>query len=460
MWESGKIIRLTDWEVGMLKKFLLFTLLLALTLAPAQAHQQSRLPDTTARIASADKTPAEIRRETFDIVWRTVNEKHFDPSFGGVDWQRVREKYAPRIEEVKTNAELYESLQQMLGELGQSHFNIIPPEAVIADDVKEPPIGGVGIDAQMLEGQAVITRVEAGSPAARAGLRTGFIIKQIDETTIDQIAEKFSKAKISSAMKRARIARAVMQSVNGNPDTDARIVYLDERNRRREATLRRERLKGELSKRLGNFPPQYSEFESRRIEGGIAYIRFNIFTLNLSERILSAIRGLGDAPGLIIDLRGNPGGVGAMASSIAGAIQTSPGSLGAMTMRTGRTEFRIFPQRDAFTGPVVVLIDGRSGSTSEVFTSGMQESGRVIVVGERSVGAALPSAFQKLPTGALFQYAIADFRTPKGILIEGRGVMPDVEVPLKRSDLLRGRDLQMEAAIEQIRKHSMMRKIA
>ncbi len=430
-------------------------LLVALSIAPVFGNQQAgRLPDPAASAATADKSPAEIRRETFEIVWRTVNEKHFDPTFGGVDWHQVREKYAPRIEEVETNPELYELLQQMLGELGQSHFNIIPPEAVIADDVKEPPIGGIGLDVQMLDGQAVITRIEDGSSSARAGLKTGFIIKQIDDATVEQIAEKFSKAKISAPMKRVRITRSVMQKINGNPDTEARIVYLDERNRRREARLRRERLKGELSKRLGNFPPQYSEFESRRIERGIGYVRFNIFTLNLSERILSAIRGMNDAPGIIIDLRGNPGGVGAMANQIAGVLQTRPGSLGVMKMRSNQVDFRVFPQRDAYTGPVVVLIDGRSGSTSEVFTSGMQEAGRVVVVGERSIGAALPSAFQKLPTGALFQYAIADFKTPKGILIEGRGVIPDIEVLLKRSDLLKGRDLQMEAALEQINKRS------
>ncbi len=440
-----------------MKKFFLIALVLALVVAPVAGNQQTtRLPDAPSA-ATGDKSPAEIRRETFDIVWRTVNEKHFDPTFGGIDWQQVREKYAPRIEDVKTNPELYELLQQMLGELGQSHFNIIPPEAVISDDVKEPPIGGVGLDVQMLDNQPVITRLEEGSSAARAGLRTGFIIKQIDDATVERIAEKFSKAKLSAPMKRVRITRSVMQRINGNPDTEVRIVYLDERNRRREARLRRERLKGELSKRLGNFPPQYSEFESRRLDGGIGYIRFNIFTLNLGDRILSAIRSMNDAPGLIIDLRGNPGGVGQMASQIAGVLQTRPGSLGEMKMRTSQIEFRIFPQRDAYTGPIVVLIDGRSGSTSEVFTSGMQESGRIIVVGERSIGAALPSAFQKLPTGALFQYAIADFKTPKGILIEGRGVIPDIEVLLKRSDLLKGRDLQMESALEQVRKRSAQR---
>lgn len=78
--------------------------------------------------------------------------------------------------------------------------------------------------------------------------------------------------------------------------------------------------------------------------------------------------------------------------------------------------------------------------------------GRAVIVGERSVGAALPSIFQKLPTGALFQFAIADFKTPKGVLVEGRGVIPDVEVKYDRAALLAGRDAQLDAAVEQIRK--------
>jgi carboxyl-terminal processing protease len=111
-----------------------------------------------------------------------------------------------------------------------------------------------------------------------------------------------------------------------------------------------------------------------------------------------------------------------------------------------------FPQENRYTGPVAVLIDGMSASTSEVFSSGIQEMGRAIIVGERSAGAALPSFIQKLPTDALFQFAIADFRTPKGVLIEGRGVIPDVEAQYNRASLLAGRDAQLEAAVEQIRK--------
>jgi carboxyl-terminal processing protease len=121
-------------------------------------------------------------------------------------------------------------------------------------------------------------------------------------------------------------------------------------------------------------------------------------------------------------------------------------------MRAGHTNFVAFPQQNAYKGPVVILIDGLSASTSEVFASGMQDIGRALIVGETSVGAALPSVLERLPTGAVFQYAIADFRTPRGILIEGRGVVPDVEVKLSRGQLIEGRDPQLDEAIKQLNK--------
>src|SRR5215467_14373496 len=123
-----------------------------------------------------------------------------------------------------------------------------------------------------------------------------------------------------------------------------------------------------------------------------------------------------------------------------------------MKMRSGEMKFAFFPQENHYTGPVAILVDGMSASTSEIFSSGVQEIGRAVVIGERSAGAALPSFIQKLPTGALFQFAIANFQTPKGVLIEGRGVIPDVEARYDRASLLAGRDAQLEAAVEQIRK--------
>src|SRR5262249_55216879 len=151
-------------------------------------------------------------------------------------------------------------------------------------------------------------------------------------------------------------------------------------------------------------------------------------------------------------LRGNPGGVGQMSCGLAGMLESAETSLGTMRMRAGFQNFAVFPQSGAYLGPVVVLIDEMSASTSEIFASGMQSLGRATVVGRRSAGAALPSVLEKLPTGAVFQYAIGDFRTPKGTLIEGKGVAPDIEVNLSREALLGGSDDQLDAAIKAINK--------
>jgi carboxyl-terminal processing protease len=432
--------------------------LLSVSLCLGAAARPNHL--TQSVVGGVVATTTDARQESFDIVWRTVKDKHFDPTLGGLDWNKVREQYAPRAAAAKSDSEFYDVLRQMLGELHQSHFNIIPPEAIVDDDSPEPKGGGIGIDLRLIDGQPVITRVDQGSKAAAAGFHPGFVIRKIDDIFAEKVIESFSKSKESRPITILRITRALLARINGAPETTVRIGYLDERDQPREATIIRERLKGEMSPRMGNFPPQYSELEATHLAGGIGYIRFNVFVISLMDRIRTAIRGMSASLGIIIDLRGNPGGLGGMASGIAGVLEKEQTSLGTMHMRSGQINFAVFPQPSPYLGPVVILTDGGSASTSEIFAGGMQEIGRALVVGERTVGAALPSYFQKLPTGALFQYAIGDFKTPRGTLIEGRGVAPDLEVKLTRRSLLDGRDAQLDAAIEQIQRHSNERKAA
>ena len=457
---NPRVVQLKRIGESTLKRTLLIALLTALLCLGIAA--QTRQPTQGVPGGVPGSVPAglvispDVRQVTFDIVWRTVKEKHFDPTLGGLDWDKVREQYAPRAAAAKSDTEFYEVLRQMLGELHQSHFNIIPPEAVVEDDSPEPRGGGIGIDLRLVDGQAMITRVEPQSKAASAGLRPGFIIKKVDNTIVEQVIAQFAKSKESEVMRTLRITRTLMARINGAPETTVQLAYLDEHDQPRESAVPRERLKGEMSQRLGNFPPQYTEFEAKRLAGGIGYIRFNVFVMLLMDRIKSAIRGMSDAPGIIIDLRGNPGGLGGMSFGIAGVLEKEQASLGTMRMRSGHQNFAVFPQTNPYLGPVVILTDGGSASTSEIFAGGMQELGRASVVGERTAGAALPSYFQKLPTGALFQYAIGDFKTPKGVLIEGRGVAPDVEVKMNRRALLDGHDPQLDAAIEEIMKRAQV----
>jgi len=429
-----KKARKIKWAAILSTAFLLLT---AITRGPAL------------KAASASNSETQrLFRETFDVVWNTVKEKHFDPNFGGVDWNQVRVKYSPLVDQAKTESELYSVLQRMLGELKQSHFSIVPAEASADTGAPHGPVGETGVEVKYLRDEPVIIRVSKGSGAEKADLRPGFTIKQVGGKPVQLLTKPLNESDIPVSFRPLLKARIVERQLSGMAGTSVRLQYVNGGGVLKEAVVAREVVTGEMSPAFGNFPPQRTEFEARYVTGGYGYIHFNVFVVSLMDRIRESIRSFAKAPGIIIDLRGNPGGLGGMAPGIAGLVSDKPSSLGRMQMRTGYMNFAVFPQTNPYTGPIAILIDGTSASTSEVFASGMQEIGRAVIVGERSAGAALPSVFTKLPTGAVFQYAIADFRSPRGKLIEGTGVTPDIEVTLDKDSLLAGRDVQLEAAIE------------
>ncbi|HEV7844499.1 MAG TPA: S41 family peptidase, partial [Pyrinomonadaceae bacterium] len=182
----------------------------------------------------------------------------------------------------------------------------------------------------------------------------------------------------------------------------------------------------------------------------VGYIRFSVFTPQVAEKICGAIKSMRDATGLIIDLRGNPGGVMGMASGIVGMLTNKVGLIGVLRTRTGAIPIPAFPQRSSYKGALVVLIDRLSASTAEVMAAALQESGRAVIVGERSAGVVLGADIRKLPTGALFEFARTGFKTSQGAVLEGQGVTPDVEKKLDRNSLLKGEDDQLEEALRQL----------
>jgi carboxyl-terminal processing protease len=168
-----------------------------------------------------------------------------------------------------------------------------------------------------------------------------------------------------------------------------------------------------------------------------------------------AVDSVRQCSGMIIDLRGNPGGVGAMVMGFGGYFVDSVRSLGTMRMRDLALRFVINPQRSRsdgsaispFTGPVAILVDPMTASTSEIFAAGMQRIERACVFGEKTAGAALPALMNRLPSGDVFVHAVADFTDPEGRRIEGTGAVPDREIPLSAEALSRGEDQAMDAAV-------------
>jgi carboxyl-terminal processing protease len=211
--------------------------------------------------------------------------------------------------------------------------------------------------------------------------------------------------------------------------------------------------------KFGNLPPLAITWESRRVNGPggtvAGLIRFNYWMPVAIAPLNAAVDSLRDADGMIIDLRGNLGGMGVMASGFAGQFLDRADTLGVMRMRGSTLYLTVVPRRvdmhahavQPFAGPVAVLTDAMSASTSEFFAGGLQQLGRVRVFGEPSAAQALPAYAQKLPDGDVLMHAVADFTGPAGKRFEGVGVTPDVAAPPTRAALLAGRDPALEAAL-------------
>ena len=182
----------------------------------------------------------------------------------------------------------------------------------------------------------------------------------------------------------------------------------------------------------------------------IGHLAFNYWMLPMVERVRAAMAELRaqGMTGLVLDLRGNPGGVGAMSIPVARMLLTTPGSLGKLQFRDFAQEFNVAGDPAAFTGPVIVLVDEGTASTSEIFAAGLRDLGRAKVYGARpSAGAALPSLVESLAGGAMLQYVVGDYHSSRGAVAEGDGVRPDVVVPETRADFIAGRDPVLAAAV-------------
>jgi len=418
-----------------------------------QAPRRARLELYKARKAYREPGPdpkavawEDLAYHTFQSVWSTVNDSYFDPAFGGVDWAAVREKYRMRLPAAGDEKKLRWLLQSMLLELHRTHFSIVPRESAVFDPSQRSRVGSIGTGEAFVDGQVVFREVRKGLPGAAAGVRPGDAILKVDGVELAPVLASLARAGYPRARAGFYLTQFVESRLGGAVGSKVKLRIGAPGGATRDALVTCGPADGIWSEPIGSFPAEPVRIEASRGADGIASLRFSAFVPQLMRQIRTFLRSLSPTDGLIIDLRGNPGGITDMASGISGLLSLKEGSLGTMHMRKGLESFDVYPQTGAFGGPVAILVDSQSASTSEILAAGLQESRRARVFGEKSAGAALPSFFKRLPNGDLFQYAIADTTTPSGTMIEGNGVAPDVAVGLTRADLAAGRDPVAAAA--------------
>jgi carboxyl-terminal processing protease len=426
------------------------------------------LPAIGARELTA-KVPQAV--ETFEEVWRILDENHFDTNFNGHDWRKVHEEYLPRVVAAKNSAAFHDVLQEMLNLLNVSHLAIISSDeadAIEASGKKEAALeqadesdsGTLGMEVRFLGRDLVVTRVEPALPAANAGIKPGWVLDRIGKTRAADIKQKTPK-KLDERQRDFLAWRAVSKKLSGSPGSRIDLQFRDGRNRPTRLSLERVTARGEPIE-FGALPVLYTQLEATELKAGpnksVGLIRFNIWMLPTALAFNKAIDQFREKDAIIIDLRGNVGGMVGMIIGVAGHFTSVPLTLGTMIDRQNRLRLPANPRLvdssgrrvEPFSGPVAILVDEVTASASEVFTGGLQEHGRVRVFGRTTAGQALPAIYESLPNGDYLYHPVSDFVTPKGVRFEGRGVVPDETVPFDRASLLAGKDLVLERALDWI----------
>lgn len=410
----------------------------------ASASAESRWDAVPTRLTDSE------RAEVFDAAWQAVNDEYFDPTFGGKDWQAIGERHRSLLAAIDDDATFWRMLNEMLFELGVSHLAAVPAELANEFERTSAATGTLGLDVRLLDGQVVVTRVSEDSPGARAGLRPGFVITSIDGRTAAALAaEQLPVPPDNERHARARQAQGVRDRLFGDSGAEVVLGYVDAGGSPQRVELARAPRSADDCSRVDPALPQMcAEVEARRLPSGSGYLRIGAFIPSALDRVERALDDLADTPSLIIDLRGNPGGVFEVRKAIASRLVGEPVLFMRYQLRAGTEEAYLDPVPDAYAGRIVILVDELSASSAEEFSGSLQSMGRATIVGAQTPGRCLVANVVDLPHDAVLMYPYGQSQTPDGRVLEGNGVIPDHPVALDRQQLLDGVDAQLEAAIQ------------
>lgn len=390
---------------------------------------------TNAKTKLASSSSANRFQQLVEQAWQIVEENYAEPTFNGLDWQRIREEIQSR--HYTSSEDAYTAIRAMLGQLNNPATRLLTPQqfAGFEREVLGQAHIGVGLpellslDIDETTRQLTIVTPAPNTPVSKAGLLPGDRVVAIDGVSTDGMD-------LGDAAMRLRGSKESTVQLTIQRDSSIFPIVLTRREIRPVSAVR---ARLEIT------------WEGRQI----GYISLNQFTSSSPQQVKEALERLRIADGLVLDLRNNPGGSVAALQDIAGFFLGET-RIGTSVERTGTTEIRS-TEAQITNKPLVVLVNRGTASAAEWLAGALRDSERAVIVGMPTFGKGLIHNFLPLADGSVIAVTTGQANTLSGHEILDNGITPNVRVEMSNSPFLEPTitftsrlDPQYRQAIEQL----------
>ena len=352
-------------------------------------------------------------QKLFDHTWQIIKNEYYDPNFNKQYWIRWKKHYNGKI---KTADDAKVAIETMLASLDDPYSRYMTKEEFAEQNNSiTSKISGIGVNIVNDAGKIKIISVLENTPAQFADLKVDDVIIAIDDTKVSGL----SLAQVSNLVKGPVNTFVSIDLLRNNEVINKKII-------RKEISIKT--VKSSLDKNIG-------------------YIQINSFiSSSTPNEFLEALENTHDADGLIIDLRGNTGGLLPNAVFISNLF-IPKGRIVSIVGRNGyRYDVMAQDNNVNINKPIVLLVDGASASASEIFSGAMKDYKRAKIIGTKTYGKGMVQKIIPMPNETGLNLTIAKYLTPKGNNINKLGINPDIITPITKKDIEENNDPQLEKA--------------
>jgi len=355
-----------------------------------------------------------------DTTWKTIRDNYYDANLNTQNWYRWRDRYRGKI---KNEEDAKVAINSMLASLDDPYSRFMDKsEYSEQNNSINSKITGIGVNISSIAGKIHIVNVMDGTPAQFANLTADDIIFAIDGKEVNGLS-----------------LSEVAKLVKGPENTFVNITILRNNNK--------------LTKRIMRKEIKIKSIKSSIIDKNIGYIQIASFIgTTTPNEFLEALEKTKDTQGLILDLRGNTGGLLPNAVFIANLFIPSGNIVSIVGRNNNKYEINAQDTEYTINKPTIVLVDGGSASASEILSGALKDYNKAKLLGTTTYGKGMVQKIIPMPNETGLNITVAKYLTPKGNDINKKGITPDIEVKLSIKDVKTNNDAQLQAAKNTLQK--------